>query len=64
MHRSLRARRAQGIAEYALIILFIVLVAAVGIVVFGKDLGNLFNSIGGAFSKCTVSKIGTTQAGC
>ena len=44
--------RAQGIAEYGLIILFIVLVAAVALVFLGNNIGNFINSMGGGFNKC------------
>lgn len=51
--------RAQGIAEYALIILFVVLVAAVALAFLGNNLGNLLNDIGKAFSNCKPGTIGT-----
>ena len=50
--------RAQGIAEYGLIILFIVLIAAVALVFLGNNIGAFLNSIGGAFKNCAPVKLG------
>lgn len=47
--RALRAR-AQGIAEYALILLFIVMVVVVAIVAFGQTLRTNFETINNCFA--------------
>lgn len=45
-----KQQRAQGIAEYALILGFIVIVAMGSILVFGKQIGSWWSSITMSFS--------------
>ena len=54
----MKRARAQGIAEYGLIILFIVLIAAVALVFLGNNIGNFLNSIGSGFKNCAPTKLG------
>jgi hypothetical protein len=62
----MRRQRAQGIAEYGLIILFIVFVAAIALVFFGNQLAKLIQGLGGGLNACPTVAAGKSSgvAGC